>query len=61
MKIYLQRIEWIEVNWIYLVRRGSNGAFCEHGKKPRVSIKREGYCDWLKDYYLIKKSSAPWS
>jgi hypothetical protein len=34
---------------------------CEHGNKPSVSIEGGEFLDWLSDYQLLKKDSAPWN
>jgi hypothetical protein len=34
---------------------------CEHGNEPLGSIKGGEFVDWIHDYELLKKASAPWS
>jgi hypothetical protein len=34
---------------------------CEHGNEPAGSIKFSENREWLSDWYLLEKSSAPWS
>jgi hypothetical protein len=34
---------------------------CEHGNEPSGSIKCGKFRDFLGDYQLLKKDSAPWS
>jgi hypothetical protein len=35
--------------------------FCEHGDERSSSIEGREFLDWLSDYELLKKDSAPWS
>jgi hypothetical protein len=32
---------------------------CEHGNEPSISIKGGEFLDYLSDYQLLKKDSAP--
>jgi hypothetical protein len=34
---------------------------CEHGNEPPGSIKCWEILEWLSDWRLLKKNSAPWS
>jgi hypothetical protein len=34
---------------------------CEHGNEPSGSIKGRKFLDYLTEYSLLKKVSAPWS
>jgi hypothetical protein len=34
---------------------------CGRGNEPSDSIKCEEFLDWLRNCYLLKKESAPWS
>jgi hypothetical protein len=34
---------------------------CKHGNEPFGSINDWEFLDWLSDYQLLKKDSAPWS
>jgi hypothetical protein len=34
---------------------------CEHSNELLDSIKGEEFLNYLRDYLLVKKSSAPWS
>jgi hypothetical protein len=47
------------VDWIHL-RTGTNGAPFEYGNELSGSIKGREFFDWLSDYHLLKKDSAPW-
>jgi len=35
--------------------------FCEHGNENLGFIKGGKFIEYLSDYYLLKKNSAPWS
>jgi hypothetical protein len=35
--------------------------FCERDNEPSGSIKCGEFLDKLSDYYLVKKTTAPWS
>jgi hypothetical protein len=50
------------MDWIDLAQdrdqwRGS----CEHGNEPSGSIKFWEILEWLRNWRLLKKASAPWS
>jgi hypothetical protein len=34
---------------------------CEHGDEPSDSIKCRELLEFLREYWLVKKDSAPWS
>jgi hypothetical protein len=60
MKIDLIEIGWDGVDWINLAQerdqwRGS----CEHGNEPLGSIKCWEILEWLHNWRLLRKSSAP--
>jgi hypothetical protein len=47
---------WIGLIWLRI--RASEGS-CEHGNEPSVSIKRWEVLEWLHNWQLLKKGSAP--
>jgi len=34
---------------------------CEHSNEPSSSVKGREFFDWLSNYLLLKKDSAPWN
>jgi len=55
-------MEWESVEWIHLPRDRDQwrADFREHGNEPSGSIKGRVFRDYLSDYQLVKKDSAPW-
>jgi hypothetical protein len=40
---------------------GPVAVYCEHVDEPSGSVEGGEFLDWLKDYRVLKKVSAPWS
>jgi hypothetical protein len=62
IKMVLREIGWDGTDWIDLAQdrdqwRGS----CEHGDELSGSIICWEILEWLRDWRLLKKYSAPWS
>jgi hypothetical protein len=60
IKMDLREIGWDGVDWVDLAQdrdhwRGS----CEHGDEPSGSIKCWEVLEWLHNWRLLKKGSAP--
>jgi hypothetical protein len=53
----LREIGWGGVGWIDLAQEGP----CEQGNEPSDSIKRWEILEQLRNWWLFKKGSAPWS
>jgi hypothetical protein len=47
---------WIGLIWL---RIWTSGRFCEHGIEPSDSIKYWEVLEWLHNWRLLKKVSAP--
>jgi hypothetical protein len=52
IKLDLREIGWGGMDWIDLA---------EHGNEPSGSIKCWKILEWLRNWRLLKKDSAPWS
>jgi hypothetical protein len=58
ISVDLREIGWKGVDLIHPGSgQGSLGVFCE----PSGSVKGREFLEWLSDYKLLKKDSAPWS
>jgi hypothetical protein len=55
VKIDLREIWWDGMDWIDLAQEGS----CKHGNEPSDSIKCWKVLEWLQNWQLLKKGSAP--
>jgi hypothetical protein len=43
------------------LRIGTSGTSCEHGNELSGPIQFGKILQWLSDWWLLKKGSAPWS
>jgi hypothetical protein len=60
IKMDLRDIGWNGMDWIDLVQdRDPVGGSCEHGNEPSGSIKCWEVLEWLHNWWLLKKGSAP--
>jgi hypothetical protein len=59
IKVDLGEIGWGDMYWIYLVQNGPLEGSCEHGDEPSGSIKCWEVLEWLHNWWLLKKGSAP--
>jgi hypothetical protein len=41
--------------------KGPMAGFCEHRNQPLVAIKFWEYLEWLSNWWLLRKGSAPWA
>jgi hypothetical protein len=57
VKIYLREIGWDGMDWIDLAQ--DRAQTFEHGDEPSGSIKCWEVFEWLHNWQLLKKSSAP--
>jgi hypothetical protein len=57
IKMDFREIGWDGVDWIDLAQEGT----CKHGNGPSGSIKCSEIREYLSDWQLLKKGSAPWS
>jgi hypothetical protein len=56
----LREIGWDGVDWVDLAQdRGPLEGSCEHGDEPSGSIKCWEVLEWLHNWWLLKKDSAP--
>jgi hypothetical protein len=56
----LREIGWDGVDWVDLAQdKGPLEGSCEHGDKPSGSIKCWEVLEWLQNWQLLKKGSAP--
>jgi hypothetical protein len=58
-KIDLREIRWDGMNWIDLAQDRTMEGSCEHGDEPSGSIKCWELLEWLRNWQLLKKVSAP--
>jgi hypothetical protein len=57
----LKEIEWSGMDWFHLAQNREQVAVsCEHSNKLLNSIKCWETLEWLNDWRLLKKGSAPW-
>jgi hypothetical protein len=57
---WILEIGWGGMDWIDLAQGPVEGA-CKHGNEPSGSIKCLEILQWLSDWRLLMKDSAPWS
>jgi hypothetical protein len=43
----------------FFTGQGPQAGSCEYGNKPSNSIKGGEFLNWVSDYWLLKKNSAP--
>jgi hypothetical protein len=55
IKIDFREIEWDSMDWIDVAQDGSS----EHGNESSASIKCWEVLEWLHNWQLLKKGSAP--
>jgi CO dehydrogenase/acetyl-CoA synthase beta subunit len=60
LKRNLSGMGWHGLDWSGL-EYGHVAGSCKCGKEISVSIKYGESLDWLRNCYLLKKDSAPWS
>jgi hypothetical protein len=59
IKINLREVGWDGMDWINLAQ--DRDQCCEHGNEPSVSVNCWEILDYLHNWRLLKKVSAPWS
>jgi hypothetical protein len=60
IKMDLREVGWDDVDWIDLAQdKGPVEGSCEHGNKLLGSIKCWVFLEWLHNWQLLKKGSAP--
>jgi hypothetical protein len=60
IRMDLREIRWDGMDWIDLAQGPVEGS-CEHGNEHSCSIKCWEIVEWLRNWRLLKKDSAPWS
>jgi hypothetical protein len=55
----LREMGWDGVDWVDLAQEGPVEGSCEHGDEPSGSIKCWEVLEWLHNWRLLKKVSAP--
>jgi hypothetical protein len=60
LKWFLDRMEWYALD-LSGPGLGPVEGSCEHGNEPSGSITCWEILEWLSDWQLIEKGSAPWS
>jgi hypothetical protein len=60
IKMDLREIGWYGVDWIDMAQDSEpvEGS-CEHGIEPSGSMKCSEVLEWLHNWWLLKKGSAP--
>jgi hypothetical protein len=58
---YLREIGWGGMDWIDLAWDRDSWRALENSNEPLGSIKCREILEWLCDWQLLKKGSAPWS
>jgi hypothetical protein len=58
IKIDLREIEWDGMDWIDLAQGPVKGSF-EHGNEPSGSLKCWEVLEWMHNWQLLRKGSAP--
>jgi hypothetical protein len=58
IKIDLREIGWDGMDWIDLAQGPVEGS-CEHGDEPSGSLKCWEVPEWLHNWQLLRKGSAP--
>jgi hypothetical protein len=59
IKMDIREIGWDGVDWINMAQDGPMEGSCEHDIKPSGSIKSWEVLEWLHNWRLLKKGSAP--
>jgi hypothetical protein len=59
--MYLRGIGWKNVDWMHLAHDRDQWQAVVNTVIPWVSVKGGEFFDWLSDYQLLNKNSAPWS
>jgi hypothetical protein len=55
----IREIGWDGGDWIDLAQEGPVEGSCERGNEPSGSLKRWKVLEWLHNWQLLKKGSAP--
>jgi hypothetical protein len=59
IRIDLREIDWDGMDWIDFTGLGPVEGSCEHGNEPPGAIKCCEVLEWLHNWQLLKKGSAP--
>jgi hypothetical protein len=59
IKMDLSEVGWDGMDWIDLAQERLEEASCEHGNGPSGSIKCWEVLEWLHNWRILKKGSAP--
>jgi hypothetical protein len=59
IKMDLREIGWDGIDWIDLAGWGPVEGSCEHDNEPSGFIKCWEFLEWLHNWQLLKKGSAP--
>jgi hypothetical protein len=58
-KMDLREIGWDGMDWVGLIWLRIGTSSCKHGNEPSGSIKCWEVLEWLHNWHLLKKGSAP--